>query len=131
MGSVAGGWRGPAICVLAVVVPDVERSLRQSAATAYALRQLFYVRRQADEDPVPEAAAGGSVGIVGGDHELLVCAGKPDQCSSGEMFLPPMLGWANLGSIGWPSSTSLLASVNALTFGRTRTGPAGWDGQAT
>src|SRR5689334_20999449 len=47
-----------------------------------------------------------------------VSAGKPDQASCGERFLPPTLVWAYSSSSGWPSVTSVLVTVKDGTLGR-------------
>ena len=57
--------------LLAVVVAHMERALGQLAAAAGAARELGRAGRQVDEQPVPEAAVRGRVGIEAGDHEAL------------------------------------------------------------
>jgi hypothetical protein len=72
---------------------------------------------QPHEHPVPEAATGRGVRVEQVPAKPLVCAGKLDQCSSGEMSWPPRRERANMEFIGSPSSTSLLLRVNEGTFG--------------
>jgi hypothetical protein len=76
---VTGRRRGPAVGLLAVVVPDVERPRGKVAVArrAGAARQLGRPDAQTDDEPVPEAARGRGVGVEDRDHEALGALGEP------------------------------------------------------
>ena len=66
---VTGRRRGAAEVRCPVVIADVERAGRQPGARAGASRQRGHRGRQAEQQPVPEAGAGGGVRVVAGDRE--------------------------------------------------------------
>ena len=113
--------RGTAEILDHVVITDVERPFGQAGTAGAGRARLEFGRRRGDaeHDPVPPTGTGRRVRVEQGHREVLVCAGKPDHDSEGEMFLPvmpnPSKTW--FCDIIWVSATSSLRSLNDGTAG--------------